>query len=265
MKLAIFQFEPAWGDKETNLEKICDTLSDYAGVNLWVLPELCTTGYQFTSNKEISDLAEEFPAGKTSEEIKSLSKKIKSTIVLGVLEKAEHGIFNSAAVFDQGDFLGIYRKIHLFNEEKKWFLPGTTATPVFNIRCIRVGVMICFDWIFPEIARTLALRGAQVIAHPSNLVLPYCQDAMITRSIENRVFTATANRIGTESRGSNSPVTFTGQSQITNPEGKILGKLSKDEENTLVIDINPDEALDKFVTPLNDIFKDRKPSLYINE
>jgi len=71
-----------------------------------------------------------------------------------VLEKSRHGLFNSAAIFDQGDFLGIYLKIHLFSEEKKWFLPGTVSPPIFKINSIKVGVMICFDWIFPEIAQS---------------------------------------------------------------------------------------------------------------
>jgi len=76
-------------------------------------------------------------------------------------------------------------------------------------------MMICFDWFFPESARTLALKGAQLILHPSNLVMPYCQDAMITRSIENRVFSITSNRIGREG-GYN----FTGKSQIVSFDGK---------------------------------------------
>jgi len=96
--------------------------------------------------------------------------------------------------------LGTYRKIHLFYKEKLYFAPGENPPKVFNVNGVNIGVMICFDWIFPETARTLSLQGAELIAHPANLVLPYCQNAMITRSIENRVFTATANRVGSELR-----------------------------------------------------------------
>jgi predicted amidohydrolase len=83
---------------------------------------------------------------------------------------------------------------------------------------VKVGMMICFDWIFPESARTLALKGAQIIAHPSNLVLSYCQQAMFTRAVENRVFTITANRTGTEING-DKELYFTGKSVIVDTKG----------------------------------------------
>jgi predicted amidohydrolase len=122
--------------------------------------------------------------------------------------------------------------------------------------------MICFDWIFPETVRTLALNGAQLIAHPANLVLPYCPDAMITRSIENRVFTATANRTGKERLSCGEELTFIGGSQVTGIDGKRLGRLSRHEENVLVVEINPAEADNKAITDKNNIFTDRKPGLY---
>jgi len=93
-------------------------------------------------------------------------------------------------------------------------------------------------------------------------VLPYCQDAMITRSIENRVFTATANRIGTEVIKGKQPLTFTGKSQVIDPGGKRLGNLSENEDSVLVVEINPEEALNKMITPYNDVLKDRNPSVY---
>jgi predicted amidohydrolase len=125
----------------------------------------------------------------------------------------------------------------------------------------KVGMMICFDWFFPEVARVLALEGAQVICHPANLVLPWCQDAMRTRSIENRVFSVTANRIGAEKRG-NIALTFTGKSQIVTPKGDVLAQASERSESLKVVDVDPAEALDKHVTPNNDLFKDRKVALY---
>ena len=79
-------------------------------------------------------------------------------------------------------------------------MPGDGRFPVVEHAGPRVGVMICFDWIFPEAARILALEGADVIAHPSNLVLPWCQRAMPIRALENGVYTVTANRIGEEHR-----------------------------------------------------------------
>ena len=88
--------------------------------------------------------------------------------------------------------------------------------------------MICFDWFFPETARSLALLGADIIAHPANLVLPYCQKAMITRCLENRVFAVTANRIGQEKRGEDD-FQFTGASQIISYDGKVLSSAPNDK------------------------------------
>ena len=120
---------------------------------------------------------------------------------------------------------------------------------------------VCFDWFFPEAMRVLALKGAQVICHPSNLVMPYCQDAMRTRSLENKVFSVTANRIGTEKRGSFS-LSFTGRSQIVNPEGKVLAHAGERSESLKIVEIDLEEANNKSINPNNDLFKDRKIAFY---
>jgi Predicted amidohydrolase len=124
-------------------------------------------------------------------------------------------------------YLGKYRKIHLFDTEKNCFEKGDLPLKVFNIGSARVGVMICFDWRFPETARTLALSGADLIAHPSNLVLPHCPQSIITRCLENRIFIVTANRVGTEKRTPNNSLNFIGQSQVVDPDGNILCRASK--------------------------------------
>jgi predicted amidohydrolase len=121
--------------------------------------------------------------------------------------------------------------------------------------------MICFDWIFPEAARSLALLGADLIAHPSNLVLPYCHAAMVTRALENGVFTATANRVGTESRAGRS-LTFTGGSRIIDPRGRVLAEAGTATEETLVVDLDPAAARDKMITDHNHRLADRRPGLY---
>jgi predicted amidohydrolase len=121
--------------------------------------------------------------------------------------------------------------------------------------------MICFDWIFPEAARTLALRGAEVIAHPVNLVLPYCQEAMKTRCIENRVYAVTANRIGREQRGVDD-FTFTGASQITSTRGKVLSSGPVDSEHRDIVEIDVSEAREKSINPFNHLLSDRRPEFY---
>ena len=122
--------------------------------------------------------------------------------------------------------------------------------------------MICFDWRFPETARSLALQGAEIIAHPSNLVLPHCPQAMITRCLENRVFAITADRVGDESRVPKEFLQFIGQSQVVDPDGKILVRASETEEEVCIVEIDLEKAREKFLNPKNDIFKDRRPDLY---
>ena len=122
--------------------------------------------------------------------------------------------------------------------------------------------MICFDWYYPEVARTLALQGADILCHPSNLVLPSCPDAMVTRSLENRVFSLTANRVGQEVRGGKLPLTYIGKSELVSPQGKILSRASIDKEELLVLEIDVNEARDKSINSYNDLLKDRRPDLY---
>jgi predicted amidohydrolase len=125
----------------------------------------------------------------------------------------------------------------------------------------KLGILICFDWVFPEVSRALALEGAHILCHPSNLVLPFAQDAMKTRCIENRVFAVTANRIGSERRGS-AALTFTGRSQIVGPAGEVLASASDRSESLRVVEVDVGAAADKNFTPNNHIFKDRVPRLY---
>src|SRR5919202_6692477 len=119
-------------------------------------------------------------------------------LVAGLAELHSERCYNSAVVLGPSGFIGTYRKTHLFFEETLLFAPGDTGFPVWQAGGAKIGVMICFDWFYPEAARTLALKGAEVLCHPSNLVLPYCPDAMVTRCLENHLFSVTANRIGSE-------------------------------------------------------------------
>ena len=229
MKIGVYQFAPEFGQKEKNLQKIEDVLDD-ARADLVVLPELCTTGYQFVSREEVDGFSEPVPEGPTVNRLSKICKQKKMFLVAGLAELSKKTVYNTAVLLGPDGFMGSYRKVHLFFEEKQWFQPGDQGFPVYDIGQARIGLMICFDWIFPEAARCLALQGADMICHPVNLVLPYCQEAMITRSIENGVFTVTANRIGTEERGGKDPLTFTGASQITGPRGELLFRLDTDRE-----------------------------------
>jgi predicted amidohydrolase len=261
MKIGVYQFAPEFGNIRANLDKIEETI-DGADADLIVLPELCTTGYQFVSTDEIRSLAEPIQDGETVRRLESLCRKNRFHLVAGFAESACGDIYNSSALIGPEGLIGSYRKVHLFREEKLWFKPGNQGFGVWNVGSARVGMMICFDWIYPESARTLALAGADILCHPSNLVLPYCPDAMITRSIENRVFSVTANRDGSEARGGKSGLTFIGRSEVVGVKGEILFRLGDREEVLRIVEIDPCLARDKQVTEMNDLFEDRRPEAY---
>jgi predicted amidohydrolase len=261
MKVAIVQNCPEFGNVQTNLDRIEEMLAGKAA-DLFVLPELFATGYRFNTMEEAHHYAELVPSGMTTNFLISLAKIKKAHFIAGLVEIEGDRIYNSSVILGPKGFVGRYRKIHLFYTEKSCFHTGTDAPPVFDIDGVKVGVMICFDWRFPETARSLALKGAEIIAHPSNLVLPHCPQAMITRCLENRIFAITADRVGEEERLPGEKLTFIGQSQVVDPDGNILVRASETEEEVHIVDINIEKAKDKFLNPKNEIFKDRRPDLY---
>jgi predicted amidohydrolase len=261
MRAGFFQFNPTFGEKEQNLNRVVSAVED-AELDLLVLPEFFVTGYQFVSKDEVAELSEDIPRGFTTDGLSELSARKGIHIVAGLPEKEGDTFFNSAVLTGPDGFMGVYRKTHLFFEEKLWFSPGDTGFNVWETKTGRIGIMICFDWFFPESMRTLSLMGADIIAHPSNLVLPYCPRAMPTRCLENRVFAVTANRTGEEKRKQGQSLKFIGQSLIVSPEGEVLISASENDESLLVADIDPEKARDKKLNPLNNIFSDRRPGMY---
>lgn len=261
MKAAFVQTAPVFGEVRKNVDRAVARI-EKLDAGLIVLPELYSTGYQFRSKKELLELAEEVPGGYATRRLIEAAKATGAYIVAGLAERSGRKAYNSAVVVGPRGLVGTYRKAHLFWDEKKIFTKGDTPFSVFRAGKVRVGVMICFDWLFPEAARTLALKGADIICHPSNLVLPYCPEAMITRSLENRVFTITANRVGTEERVAGKPLRFIGKSQVTSPCGEVLARAGSRREEAGVVEIDPSAARRKLITPLNDIFKDRRKDLF---
>jgi len=260
MKVAFYQNCPIYGDVDYNVFTALAALGSVRA-DLYVVPELFSTGYLFGSRKALAHLAEPVPSGPTTRELIRFCRSEKCAIVAGVAERDGRKLYNTAVLLGPAGLIGKYRKTHLFNQEKLWFDPGNTGFQVWRYKKARIGLMICFDWIFPEAARVLALKGADIICHPSNLVLPYCQCAMTTRSIENRVFTITANRVGKEVRG-NVELTFSGASQITDPKGNVLAIAPGGAAKIAIADIRPEEARNKKVTPGNHILRDRRPLYY---
>jgi 5-aminopentanamidase len=261
MRIGIVQSAPVFGEVEANTSSVLQQMASHSA-DLWVLPELFATGYQFVDEEEVRAYAEPVPGGQTTERLLEFSVKHGCHIVAGLPEADGDLIYNAAVFVHPSGGAATYRKIHLFYKEKLLFAPGNRPFSVANIGGARVGVMICFDHLFPESARSLALQGADIIAHPANLVLPdLAQKTMAVRALENGVFAGTANRIGTEARGTEA-LTYTGQSQIVDPHGTVLVQLPPDETQVAVLEIDVSQARDKAITGMNDKLADRRPAFY---
>jgi len=260
LKVGFLQLRPRFGSVRENVRAAHSLLKDVSDATI-VLPELFNTGYLFRSQDELDMLAESATTGYTVTEMKKIAKQRRLNLVFGIAERIGRRTYNTAVLVTPKGKTYTYQKTHLFDREKLFFAPGEKGYAVYKVDGVRIGLMVCFDWCFPEVTRILALEGAQIICHPANLVMPYCQDAMRTRSIENRVFTITANRIGAEKRG-NVTVSFTGQSQIVDPSGNVLARAGDRSESLKIVDIQVEEADNKSITASNDLFKDRRISLY---
>ncbi len=258
MRVAIVQTSPQFGKIEAN-NKAALMLMKSADADLYVLPELFNTGYNFIDVQEAKELAEPIE-GPTGSAIAEFCHRNSCYVVYGFAEKSDQ-IYNSSALVGPDGHIGLYRKVHLYYKETLLFAPGNLGFPVFDLPFGKIGMMVCFDWFYPESARTLALRGAQLIAHPSNLVMPYCPDAMVTRCLENRVFSATANRIGRENRGG-VDLSYIGKSEIVSPRGEILKRLPDAEESIAVVEVDLALASSKKLNEFNDLFAGRRPDQY---
>jgi predicted amidohydrolase len=260
MRLAGVQFHPEFGSVDRNLDRIRAIIPP-AQADLVALPELCTTGYAFADRGELAALAEAIPDGPSTAALVDIARASGSVICAGLAERAGERLFNSAVLVGPGGYIGRYRKIHLFDRENALFDRGDLGFPAFDAAGARLGIMICFDWWYPESARALTLAGAQVILHPSNLVMPYCQSAMRVRCLENHVIAVTANRVGEESRAGTT-FRFTGRSQITGFKGDILAGADDGSEVWIEADVEPWRASERSVGSVEDFMALRSPASY---
>ncbi|TMQ53471.1 MAG: acyltransferase [Candidatus Eisenbacteria bacterium] len=259
-RVAFVQGAPRFGRVAENLERGL-TLAAGVEADLSVLPELWSSGYVFSTHAEVASLAEDATTGPTARALIAAARRDRRHLIAGFPERHRGRFYNSALLVGPGGVKAVYRKLHLFDREQEWFSPGDLPLAVHRVGPARVGLLICFDWRFPETARALALMGADVIAHPSNLVFANAQAAMLTRSIENRVYTVTANRIGVESRPGGR-VAFTGRSQIVDPRGAVVARAGVRETCARAADVDLAQARDKTLTPMTNLFRSRRPRFY---
>jgi predicted amidohydrolase len=265
MRVAVAQTEPKLGEKERNLEVCLARLEDAAaaGAQLLVLPECAIPGYMFDSGEEALPYAEEIP-GPTTDALAEACRRLDVYAVCGLLERDGDLLHNAAVLVGPEGLIGSYRKTHLpFLGVDRFVVPGDEL-PVYETPLGRIGVEICYDLRFPEVTRTLALKGADIVAHPTNFPMAAkVQTEVITlaRAAENRIYLLTANRVGKERWGE-----FCGWSQIVDPYGRRLAEADETEETLLVADVEIEKARDKdYVIPGEYelyLFGHRRPELY---
>ncbi|PLX01674.1 MAG: carbon-nitrogen hydrolase [Marinilabiliales bacterium] len=256
-KLAQIQFAPLLGDINTNCEKAEKLISQCNDSQLIVLPEVSDTGYNFPNRKYAFDLAYDIEENPFVKMLLRKSREMNTSIVSGICEKVDDKLYNSSILVSKGNILGTYRKIHLFMNEKDIFEPGVGGLEVYEIEGVNIGILICFDYLFPEIWRILAQKNADIIAHPSNLVTYNAFKVVPAQAIINKVFIATTNRIGTER-----DLTFAGRSFMCQPDGKIIKEAGKETEEIIKSNVDVKLARDKMITSRNHVFNDLKPESY---
>ncbi len=258
MKIGFIQTSPVLGQTDQNLARIEELIRQTEGADLLVLPELCHCGYRFESRQEAWALSETVADSRIVHLLHALCKERHLHLVVGLNEREGDKLYNTAVLIGPSGLMGKYRKMHLYLNEKDIFEPGNLGLPIYDIGLCRIGMLICFDWRFPEVWRILALKGADIICHPSNLVTPgLCQKTLPAHALCNLVYVITANRIGTER-----DLTFTGLSTMVDPRGNVLLQASPDREEIGLVEIDPAISRNKQTTPRNNLFNDRRPGDY---
>jgi N-carbamoylputrescine amidase len=268
--VAAVQMEPRVGHAAHNLTLSLRLINEAAnrGATLIVLPELTNSGYVFETREEAASLAEDARTGPAVQAWAALAAERGLYLVAGLCERAGDAIYNSAVVIGPGGVVGVFRKIHLWDQENRFFTPGDLGFPVFDLPFGKLGVMICYDGWFPESYRACALAGADIICIPTNWVpmpaQPVGREVMANTLVmagahSNGVFVIAADRIGTE-RGQ----PFLGNSLIVGPTGfPLAGPAPADAEAILVAEITPATArASRRLNEFNHLLQNRRTAHY---
>ena len=268
--VACVQMEPHVGSKHDNVAQCIRRIEAAAhhGASLVVLPELANSGYVFNDRDEALALAETLPEGETAQLLAETTQRLGIHVVMGIAERAGKQLYNSAILTGPAGHIGVYRKLHLWNNEHRFFEPGDRGVPVFDTPLGRIAIAICYDGWFPETYRLAAMQGADIVCVPTNWVpmpaQPDDRPAMATTltmaaAHSNGVVIACANRIGTE-RGQ----PFVGQSLIVGGNGwPVAGPASVDREEILyaAIDLTRTRS-ERTLNAFNHVLSDRRADVY---
>lgn len=260
--LALAQFESVLCDPAANTEKACRMIAEAGaqGADLVVLPELFSTGYQLNIvGPRITELAEPVD-GPTVTALCAAAREAGCYVVAGLALTYDLTgvVYNSSVFIDRGgNLMGTYDKQHLWALERFYFRSGCDC-PVFETDFGRVGVMICYDMGYPEVARMLALQGADLVVCPS----AWCAEDMDVwdvnapaRALENTVFLAAVNRYGEEDG-----LVMPGHSLVCNPRGHVVARLEEEAEGVLHATVDLDEIAS--FRERSPYLRDRRPDLY---
>ena len=259
-RIAIVQDDCFLSEKAQNIAKASGLIKSAAEQNarLVLFPEMHLTGYAL--GDDIHQLAEPV-SGPGVAALAQLAKSNQICICMGFpeLDPASREIFNSlVCLSDRGEILAVYRKIHLFDEEKKYFSAGREIK-IVETPLGRTGFLICYDLEFPEMARMIALQGAEVVLVATANMHPWRehQDVYVTaRAMENQIFLALANRVGREKN-----LVFCGSSGLVDPMGHILTRADARSPALLIADMDPGSIGAARSGSIN-YLRDRRPEIY---
>ena len=267
MKIACVQTDVIFKDINANLSSLEATVRSEVnqGTELTVFPECYSTGYCFDSLAEAMEFSESVP-GPSTDRVAKLCAELKTYVVFGMLEKSGDDLFNVAVLIGPDGLIGCYRKVHLpYLGVDRFTTPGDRPFEVFEAAGIRIGILICYDGGFPEAARVLSIRGADLIVLPTNWPPggSYMAEFSINcRAMENGIYFAAVNRIGMENGFS-----FIGKSRICSPVGATINSIDDASPGILRTEIDPMIARTKRIVRvpgkhLIDRMADRRPEMY---
>ena len=225
MRVGFFQYD-VFRDRSANLDYIRRAL-DGEKFDLLVLPELFTSGYTFDSLSELTPYAESLNESPTVRELTEMAKRAGGCITGSIPEKEGDKIYNTAIMVSPEGLIGVHRKIHLPDYEKRHFEAGCSVE-VVAYHGVNLGMVVCFDCWFPPLTSKLRQLGAQVVAHSSCFGGEVTPTIVPIRALENQFFIVSCNRIGTELYDGED-ASYRGESQIVDPDGKVLCQAGSEE------------------------------------
>lgn len=270
--------EPLEKHRQSAIDKHLKLIEEAAAKDVKILCfQEIFNGPYFCSEQDTRwyDMAEPIPEGPTVRLMQEQAKKHKMVLVVPLYEEAITGVyFNTAAVIDaDGTYLGKYRKTHIPHVnakdgygffEKFYFKPGVNNPkwPVFETAYAKIGIFICYDRHFPECARMLGLKGAEILFNPSATVAGTSEYLwkleQPAQAVANGLFIGANNRIGLESPWNMGE--FYGQSYFVDPKGQMVAEGTRDEEGVVIGDLDLD--LIKEIRNKWQFYRDRRPSEY---